>query len=78
MDSLIQTDFDRYCDLAAEGLLPWVFDKWEAADERGVTLAHVAAMNGTLPPNFKQWDLKTNNNVTVAEMAEFYEKQLWR
>jgi len=52
--------------------LPANFDKWELADNRGWTVAHVAARNGHLPVDFNQWDLAEKNGYTVAHIAAEY------
>ena len=61
----LKTLFDQ----AREGTLPPDFDRWEIADEWGISVAHVAAKHGNLPPDFDQWDLKDRFGQFVAHIA---------
>jgi hypothetical protein len=46
---------------------------WKLADDRGWTVAHVAAKHGLLPANFDQWDMaiteQRHRSRTVAHIA---------
>ncbi len=54
---------------ARRGTLPADFDNWELTDDRGQSVAHVAATHGHLPKDFDQWGIATPSGFTVAHTA---------
>ena len=62
-------ELQKLFEQAREGTLPPDFDRWEIADEWGISVAHVAAKHGNLPPDFDQWDLKDRFGQFVAHIA---------
>ena len=58
-----------YFEMAMLGALPEGFDQWGLANERGLTVAHWAAIFCHLPEGFSQWGLADNDGTTVADVA---------
>ena len=54
---------------ARYGHLPEGFDRWDMADNQGLTVAHTAARYGHLPEGFDRWDMADRYGYTVAHIA---------
>lgn len=52
--------------------LPVNFDNWNLKDQRGYSIAHIAAKRGILPNNFTDWIISDNDGWTVAHEAAKY------
>ncbi|WP_419603762.1 hypothetical protein [Thiolapillus sp.] len=61
-------------DMAREGTLPPMFDKWELWENDGLTVAHVVAQRRHLPTDFDQWDLKDNAGWSVRDIYDLQEE----
>ncbi|WP_419621513.1 hypothetical protein [Thiolapillus sp.] len=68
------TDIMQLFEQARDGTLPQGFDGWDLTPygARGLTVAHVAAINGHLSPDFDQWELANDRGSTVAHRAAQY------
>lgn len=65
-----QANFETFAQLATEGRLPRGFNQWGISGGlKGLTVAHVALLNGTLPADFDQWHLTDGFGKTVAHYA---------
>ncbi len=69
MATIDQSARDNYFVLAAKGKLPAKFNHWLLRNEKGETVAHVAAKVKQLPITFKYWGMKDKDGKTVAQVA---------
>jgi hypothetical protein len=73
-ETVTEEPLEKLFQAAREGTLPEGFDQWHRADDKGWTVAHVAASYGYLPEEFKAWGtaawgLSNIDGYTVAHEA---------